>query len=451
MRQQPAYSQTKQESPSSREVVLSRLITKLETDMKSDTGLRNKLTLGITKYGLSHKLKDESLVNKLFAAYLLEIGMKEQFVFQVVTDMDELSSESISTILQLPKEEIAETDAIVIPLDNSSPEFYKESEAQFEIADYDQERIEYLKLTLLKLNLTYEDVISGLTPEGLNRKYSYQLYTLSNGLIVAICPQQKEATYVIKPNEQTTTQDIVNLTKQEIKDYCNTNQFPLEIIKHDKKEKWKTTLTSILQHPESIACTSTLTVVEKLWQVVKIINESGVKPSKYDQNPLIRSIGHALFNFKKGKYKNLPPELRETLDKQLEMLNEQHLQRFHSIIEYIKEHGKRPSETDNNPEIKYLGKVLFHYREGKYKNLPPELRETLDNQLEMLNEQHLQRFQSIIEYIQEHNKIPSTLNKDPKIKYLGVVLSRYKRGSYKTLPIEIRQELDALLVNLKQK
>jgi hypothetical protein len=381
MEQQPKLSYIKPDSPSSREVVLSRLVTRLEKDMKGDTSLRNRLSLGITKYNLSSTLENEPLVKRLFAAYLLDLKMSKEFVVQVVRDIDEERIEHISSILELPKEGMQE--GIVIPLDNTTPSF-NNGEQQFEIGQYDKERIEYLRLTLLRLNLTYDSVITGLTPQGLNRRYSYQLYTLSNGLIVAMCPQEKEATYIIKPNEdieqQTntqTTQYIANLTKQEIKKYCNTNQLPLQILKHDKQDKWRTKLTNILQNPEILQYQPKLTHVDKLYEAVKIMKESGKAPSEVH----VKTIVKALTRYKNGVYKTLPIELTQELDHQLELLNQKNIQRFRDIIEYMQTNGKRPTHRDKNPEIEALGSVLNNYKTRGYKNLPIEIRQELDTLL----------------------------------------------------------------------
>ena len=110
---------------------------------------------------------------------------------------------------------------------------------------------------------------------------------------------------------------------------------------------------------------------KKLEQVKKYIDENNKRPSKTDKNKDIKTLGKWLStqttNYSKQQYIMADANIRKKWEefinddkyKQYFLSNDQEwLNNLEQVKKYIDENGKRPSKTDKNKDIKFLGKWL---------------------------------------------------------------------------------------------
>jgi len=130
----------------------------------------------------------------------------------------------------------------------------------------------------------------------------------------------------------------------------------------------------------------------------------------------------------------------------------------HQVENYIQNHNKLPSHHDKDKNIKQLGCWILNqkinYNKQQYIMQYPQIREQWEaftnkyQTLFMSNEDIWNNSKNQVEdYIQIHNKLPSSTDKDKNIKQLGSWLStqkaNYKNQQYIMKDPQIREQWDA--------
>jgi hypothetical protein len=182
-----------------------------------------------------------------------------------------------------------------------------------------------------------------------------------------------------------------------------------------------------------------------LRSVETYIRENGKRPSKEDKNEEIKQMGYWLstqqtyYNNKKYSMKD------ETIRAEYESFRSKYPQLFmtneaewrlslRSVETYIRENGKRPSQTDKNDEIKQNGRWLSTQQKNytNKKNIMKD--ETIRAEYETFRAKYPQLFmtneaewrlklRSVETYIRENGERPSATDKNEEIKQLGTWLS----------------------------
>ena len=209
-------------------------------------------------------------------------------------------------------------------------------------------------------------------------------------------------------------------------------------------------------------------------QLIAYMDKEEKCPSSKDKNPAIKKLGSWLSDQKTNYTKNIKilsnPEIRleweATLVKYRDYLvcdNEKQWRLNHTqLIAYMDKEKKSPSQNDENPAIKKLGKWLSDQKTNYTKNIyimsNPEIRleweATLVKYRDYLGcvneEQWRLNHAQLIAHMDKEQKSPSTIDKNPVIKKLGNWLSNQKQNYAKNTLImsnpDIRAEWEATLV-----
>jgi hypothetical protein len=122
------------------------------------------------------------------------------------------------------------------------------------------------------------------------------------------------------------------------------------------------------------------------------------------------------------------------------------------LIEYMEKHKKRPNKHDKNRIIKKLGRWIGTQNANYAKNLQimanPDIRKeweaTLEKYGEYLcigDEQWRLTLTQLVEYMEKHKKSPSSKDKNPVIKTLGIWTIRQKRIYAQKMQIMSQQNI----------
>ena len=185
---------------------------------------------------------------------------------------------------------------------------------------------------------------------------------------------------------------------------------------------------------------------EEIWkdnleQVKEYIDQHKKRPSQLDKDKTIKSLGiwstTQITNYKKNKgimkdenVKNLWEEFINIYKEYFSSNEEIWKDNLEQVKEYIDKHKKRPSSEDNDKDIKSLGKWLSHqsenYKVNKYimkdKNTRKKWEEFINIYKEYFSSNEeiwKDNLEQVKEYIDQHKKRPSQLDKDKTIKSLG--------------------------------
>ncbi len=191
------------------------------------------------------------------------------------------SRDSGSTFVDIAQELAQKIDlpTVVLPTDVLPPIIIGEGSKPITKGEYDPQRLEVLKQIISELELKIILELDGIIPEGcINREYSYRFYYLSNGVITAMCPQFKEATFVMtldgledEQNQKDENGNTIELTPEDIKaklvarltaisqltklelrnpEFQSNLGFTfIRRIKHDKDNNWQNTLEATILNP----------------------------------------------------------------------------------------------------------------------------------------------------------------------------------------------------------
>ena len=196
---------------------------------------------------------------------------------------------------------------------------------------------------------------------------------------------------------------------------------------------------------------------ENLNKLENYIIENGKLPSTINKDKNIKSLGLWVSTQKKNYKNNIENMKNEDIRKQWEQFIEKYIDLFktynklwidnlNKLENYIIENGKLPSTINKDKNIKSLGNWISNQKDN-YKNNEHimKLNENIRKQWEEFIEKYKEYFKSDIEkwkenlnkseeYINENGKLPSQLDKDKNIKYLGDWLlsqkQNYKNNEY---------------------
>lgn len=188
---------------------------------------------------------------------------------------------------------------------------------------------------------------------------------------------------------------------------------------------------------------------EMLNKVKKYIDENGKRPTIYEKNLEVKKLGSWLSNqiqnynkknkimknakiFKKWEnfvceYKNYFLDRNELWEKTLK-----------EVSKFIIENNKRPSKRDSNYKIKKLALWISHNKTNYDKKIQimsdlkirKKWEEFISNNNKYFmdnNEEWLNTFKKLKDYMNENNKRPSSKDKNLEIKKLGIWLTRQQR------------------------
>jgi superfamily II DNA or RNA helicase/CHASE3 domain sensor protein len=203
---------------------------------------------------------------------------------------------------------------------------------------------------------------------------------------------------------------------------------------------------------------------KKLEEVKEYIDENGCRPSVYDKDKDIKSMGWWIGTQQKS-YKEEQFIMKDTsIRKKWEEFIDEYKKHFISyekkwetnlekVIEYIKKYNKRPNTTDKNNDIKTLGKWIGtqqkSYKEEQYIMKNDIIRKKWEDFIDEYKKHFISyekkwetTLEKVIEYIKINNKRPSSEDKNNDIKILGVwVLNQqnnyiHKKNIMKNLNIQ---------------
>jgi superfamily II DNA or RNA helicase len=213
---------------------------------------------------------------------------------------------------------------------------------------------------------------------------------------------------------------------------------------------------------------------EEVWnnsknQVEAYIQIHNKLPSHHDKDKNIKQLGcwilNQKINYNKQQYIMQDNTIRQQWDtfttkyQAFFMSNEDIWNNSkHQVENYIQNHNKLPSHHDKDKNIKQLGCWILNqkinYNKQQYIMQYPQIREQWEaftnkyQTLFMSNEDIWNNSKNQVEdYIQIHNKLPSSTDKDKNIKQLGSWLStqkaNYKNQQYIMKDPQIREQWDA--------
>ena len=203
---------------------------------------------------------------------------------------------------------------------------------------------------------------------------------------------------------------------------------------------------------------------EKLGMVKKYIDENGKRPSNRDNHEKIKQIGKwistQITNYKKKTYIMKNQDIRkkwENFIKEYEQYfisNEENWNnQLSELKKYIDENGKRPSDHDKNEKIKQMSNWTSHQNTNYKKKTQIMKNQDIRTKWEDFIEEYKEYFISneenwnnqlseLKKYIDENNKLPSTIDKNEKIKQIGTwtsnQITNYKKKTYIMKDKEIR-------------
>ena len=209
----------------------------------------------------------------------------------------------------------------------------------------------------------------------------------------------------------------------------------------------------------------------KLKLMCEYMDKHKKRPSDHDKDPVIKKLGswvcHQKNNYKKNAYimENtlIRTEWESTMKKYAEYLEsgEEAWRSIHkNVCDYMDKYKKSPSTIDKDPEIKKLGNWVSHQKKNYEKNVEimknpiirAEWESTLKKYAEYIEsgeEAWRSTHKIVCEYMVKHMKSPSTHDKDPEIKKLGLWVRTQKQNYKKNVQIMtnpiIRTEWEATL------
>jgi superfamily II DNA or RNA helicase len=175
-------------------------------------------------------------------------------------------------------------------------------------------------------------------------------------------------------------------------------------------------------------------------ELCRYMDTNHKRPSKHDQNPETKSLGNwistQITNYKKGDMKD--PEIRKVWEETLQKYDEylcdatEHWHINHKeVCQYMDTNHKRPSQHDQNPETKklasWISNQITHYKKGDMIMKDPKIRKVWEDTLQKYDEYlfdateqwHINH-KEVCEYMDDKKKRPSTTDKIPEIKKLGL-------------------------------
>ena len=180
-------------------------------------------------------------------------------------------------------------------------------------------------------------------------------------------------------------------------------------------------------------------------------------PSTIDSNPKIKKLGTWVStqkkNYKKNVYIMTNPVIRNewevTMKKYSEYLEsgEEAWRSIHkNVCDYMDKYKKRPSEDDKDPIIKKLGKWVSDQKNKRKKNIKIMTNPVIRNEWEATMKKYDEYFmdgeevwssthKKVCEYMDKHEKAPSSCDKDPEIKKLSSWVSDQKKHYKKNIKI----------------
>ncbi len=161
---------------------------------------------------------------------------------------------------------------VILPTDKQLPIITGEGGKPFEKREYDPNRFVTLEQIITRLGLDTVLILKGIVlEEWFGREYSYRFELLDNGVIVAMCPQFGEATFVmtlddlknqnsevIESNleqQQARLTAIAGLTKLQLRDSQLQIEYSFTFVKkidHDKENRWQGDLESTIANPRLV-------------------------------------------------------------------------------------------------------------------------------------------------------------------------------------------------------
>jgi superfamily II DNA or RNA helicase len=259
-------------------------------------------------------------------------------------------------------------------------------------------------------------------------------------------------------NRPTTTQEIQTLARwiqHQLNNYKN-NKFNMK--NKCIRNKWEIFVETHKRH--------FMTDEEKwninLQEADKYITQHNKRPSDEDTNKVIRCLGKWL-GHQQTNYKNKDQIMQnESIRKKWEDFIEKHQKHFITNEEYwnlklqeadnyITQHNTRPNATNTSKEIQTLANWV-NTQQGNYKKkIEIMINEFIRKKWEDFIEKHKSHFMTDEEewninlqksenYITQHNKRPSTHDKNKEIKFLGSWISR-QTNQYKSKEIILQNEI----------
>jgi hypothetical protein len=245
--------------------------------------------------------------------------------------------------------------------------------------------------------------------------------------------------------------------------YNNSDINGLELIEKDK--------ITINEYIIGIKEFKVMSWSEKLAIIEEYIQQHNKLPSSKHKDTNIKSLGCWILtqkqNYKKREYIMKNEEIRKEweslIDKypHLFLSNEEiWFENKNKVEEYIEQHNELPSENSKDTNIKSLGKWILTQKQNYKKNehimrneeIRIEWKTFIDKypHLFLSNEEiWFENKNKVEEYIQQHNKLPSSKHKDTNIKSLGLWISHqknsYKKREYIMKNEEIRKEWESLI------
>lgn len=187
---------------------------------------------------------------------------------------------------------------------------------------------------------------------------------------------------------------------------------------------------------------------DKLEQLKKYIKENNKRPSSTDKNKDIRILGRWV-SWQKKQYKKDKQIIKDETARKWEEFMEEYKKYFitgeeqweaiiNKVKEYIKQHKKKPSTTDKNNEIKFLGKWIETTKINYVKNKDIMKDEKIRKQWNNFMEEHQKYFISneekwmntikqLKEYMTKNQKRPSINDKNKEIKVLAIWFLRQQQ------------------------
>ena len=196
---------------------------------------------------------------------------------------------------------------------------------------------------------------------------------------------------------------------------------------------------------------------ENLWysdlkNVCEYMDKEKKRPCDVDENPEIKNLGKWISAQKKNYDKNLAIMKNPDILKKWEEMREKYkyyLTNFEGrwyldlaqLCDYMDKYNRRPTEYDENPDIKTLGRWVTrqknsYLKESKLMKIPDirkkwkETLETYSEYLVDLVEQRMLNLKAVCEYMDNENNCPTEYNENPDIKKLGKWISGQK-ANYK--------------------
>jgi superfamily II DNA or RNA helicase len=218
----------------------------------------------------------------------------------------------------------------------------------------------------------------------------------------------------------------------------------------------------------------------KFKQVKHYIDENHKRPSQYDKNNDIKTLGSWIWTcLRNYKTKSCIMSNQNIFDQWINFINddkykiyfmsndEEWLDNLERVKHYIEENNKRPSKHDKNNEIKILG-AWISTQQANYKSKSKIMsnQKVYDQWSEFVNDDKYKKcfisnneewytnLENVKLYIEKNNKRPSTHDKKNEIKILSSWISHqqenYKKKSHIMKDPSIRNHFTQFLTENKQ-